>query len=759
MGNANGTADLSADEQRLLEDFLAEHRLFYAPDPDILRHHGLEPRSSEEERAIESVRDVHRLNQVRGRILSAMEESFRMVEQMGSAPGAKWGDLVTAVFTASGDMSESSAGIVAFASVSPYPIKFIRRYWTTEPTVGLRQGDGFIHNDSRYGNIHNTDQSMIMPFFHAGELVCWVSATVHEGENGACEPGGMPASAISPWDEGLRMPPFRIVEDGKVRRDLLTFLQNSVRDPKLQYEDVYVKLFACLRIMERLRSIIAEFGVDALIAFLRVNLEDTEAEVRRRIREMPDGIVRYTSWADSTLREPALLKTNCELHVKGDQATWVLKGSSPQLNNRAINCLGSSLKAFILTGLVQQIWPDLPRNQAVFSAFGFEADAGSLCNCDNDAPMPMSIQVAFRYLIKPGQIMNKMMYGVPLEARARQTVVVAAQYNQPATFIYGGMTQHLEITGNFCADINGAGQGARSNRDGEHALSGCFVFMSDTGEQELIEEELPMVRLVAQVLAKDRVGWGKYRGGLGYEQMVSSRGTPMWGFMTGQTGSEFCSAPGLFGGYSSPAYPLCRVKNINVFEWLKQPGNAERFPHDIIALMNERPIEGGAYLTSPGITFEPTSEGEIYMMCQGSGGGYGDVLERDPELVIQDLNEELISDDSAERIFKVVYDRATRRIDRAATDRARDAERSARKARGRPFHEFVAAWVKPAPPAELPYFGSWGDDAVIYAGSGDHRLVMRSDAMQPVWLPDPREVRIAELEARLAALGARTDPT
>jgi N-methylhydantoinase B/oxoprolinase/acetone carboxylase alpha subunit len=605
--------------------------------------------------------------------------------------------------------------------------------------------------------VHNTDQSMIMPFFHEGELVCWVSSTVHEGENGACEPGGMPASAISPWDEGLRMPPFRIVENKKVKRDLLTFLQNSVRDPKLQYEDVQVKLFACLRIMERLRSIIDEFGVDALISFLRRNLEDTEAEIRRRLRELPDGIVRYPSWADSTLREPAVIKTNLELHKKGERATWVIRGTAPQINNRAINCLASSIKAFILTGLVQQIWPDVPRNQAVFSAFDFEGDERTLVNCDNDAPMPMSILPAFRYLIKPGQIVNKLMYSVPPEARTRQTVVIAAQYNQPATFIYGGMTQHMEITGNFCADINGAGQGARSNRDGEHSVSGCFVYMSDTGEHELIEEELPMVRLVAQQLAKDRVGWGKYRGGLGYEQMVTSRGTPMWGFMTGQTGSEICSTPGLFGGYSSPAYPLCRIKGINVFEWLKKPGNAQQFPHSIVDLMNKRPIEGGKYLTSPGITFEPTTEGEIYMMCQGGGGGYGDVLERDPALVMKDLREDLISDESAEDIFKVVYDRATRRIDQAATAAARDAERAARKARGRPFKEFVAEWVKPEPPLDMPYFGSWGDDNVLYAGSGATRIKMDGDNVQPVWLPDPREVRIAELEARLAAFEGSGD--
>ena len=68
---------------------------------------------------------------------------------------------------------------------------------------------------------------MIMPVFHEGELICWVSSTIHEGENGACEPGGMPAAAESKWDEGLKMPPFRIVENNQVRRDLLTFLQRN----------------------------------------------------------------------------------------------------------------------------------------------------------------------------------------------------------------------------------------------------------------------------------------------------------------------------------------------------------------------------------------------------------------------------------------------------------------------------------------------------------------------------------------------------
>ena len=77
------------------------------------------------------------------------------------------------------------------------------------------------------GGIHNTDQSMMLPLFYQGELVCWVSSTVHEGENGACEPGGMPAAAESKYDEGIKMSPFKVVENFQLKRDLVTCMINN----------------------------------------------------------------------------------------------------------------------------------------------------------------------------------------------------------------------------------------------------------------------------------------------------------------------------------------------------------------------------------------------------------------------------------------------------------------------------------------------------------------------------------------------------
>src|SRR3546814_1275096 len=75
--------------------------------------------------------------------------------------------------------------------------------------------------------------------------------------------------------------------------------------------------------------------------------------------------------------------------------------------------------------------------------------------------------------------------------------------------------------------------------------SPVFGFMADSGEHEINEEDTPIIRLGAQRLAKDRIGWGMYRAGMGYEQIATSRGSPYWGFMTGCEGSKFPSAQGL----------------------------------------------------------------------------------------------------------------------------------------------------------------------------------------------------------------------
>ncbi len=737
-------------EKSVIEKFLEDNVLFLGPDPEIMRDHSVVKASAREEAALKRFDDPDEINLIRHKLQTACNESFDMVEQMGAAPGAKWGDLISGVWTMHGDLAMASmGGVLIFSVLTQHPVKFILKYWKDEPTVGLKEGDVFMHNDARYGNIHNTDQSLVIPVFHEGELVCFTGAIVHEGENGATEPGGMPSAAESPYDEGLKMSPLLVGENYEFRRDIMTFLQNSVREPKLQLEGMKAKLFAAIRMKARVDDAIAEYGIDAVVATLRKTLTDTELEVRRKLRSWPNGKVRTNVFADGTLRENCLIRIRCELHKRDDELVIDFRGSSPEFLNRANNTILASAKGMLAQEFLSFVWPDLPRNQAVFAPMTVITDERSTLNCSPEAPNAQSMMTFFPSFTAVQIGVPKFLYS----AGERSTDIIAGWYNMIVTFIYGGVNQYGELVGNVCADLNGMGGAARWNRDGEHSIAPIFAPMADIGEQELIEEEVPLMKLVPNKLMRDSEGFGKFRGGHGYQQIATMKESSMWGYMCCSIGSKFPTTYGVFGGYAPGSYPLCKVKGVNVFEVMEDRRDLLRY--SIEEIMNERPFPGATYTSHHmGLQLEFAEPGELYMITQGSGGGYGDVLERDPELVAKDYLDGLISMRPVQQIYHVILDEKTGAVDVEATQKARDAEREKRKARGKPYKEFVKQWQTDTPPADVPFYGSWDDRDTIYMGTPDKTCP--ADAIEPVMMPDPKDVRIAQLESELASLNGRS---
>ncbi len=740
------TLNPNADDKSLVEKFLEENVLFLGPDPEIMNSHKLAPESAREALALAAFTDPEVVNLVRHKLQTACNESFDMVEQMGAAPGAKWGDLISGVWTASGDLALSSmGGVLLFSVLTQHPVKFILKYWANEPTVGIHEGDIFMHNDARYGNIHNTDQSIVIPVFHQGELICFTGAVVHEGENGATEPGGMPSAAESPYDEGLKMSPLKVGENYTFRRDLMTFLQNSVREPKLQLEGMKAKLYAAMRMKERVEDAVAEYGVDAVVATLRRTLTDTADEVRRRLRAWPDGTVRQNAFPDGTLRENCLVKIRLEMTKRDDELTLDFRGSSPEFLNRANNTVLASMKGMLAQEFLSFVWPDLPRNQAVFEPMNVVTDARSTLNCSPEAPNAQSMMTFFPAFTATQLAVPKFLHS----SGELATDIIAGWYNMIVTFIYGGVNQHGELVGNLCADLNGMGGAARATRDGEHSLAPIFAPMADIGEQELIEEEVPMLKFVPTKVMRDNQGFGKFRGGHGYQQIATVKDSAMWGFMVCSIGSKFPSSHGIFGGYSPGTYPLCKIKGVDVFKVMDD--QRELLRYTIEELMNDRPFPDARYETHHmGLQFELADRGELYMITQGAGGGYGDVLERDPQLVADDYRDGLITMETAGNIYHVCMDPETAAVDLEATEQARREERAARLRRAKPYAEFVRDWVTPTPPAHLPFFGSWDDPRTLYRGTPEDTCP--ADAIVPVMMPNPKDVRIAELEAEISRL-------
>lgn len=733
-----------------IDAFLKSNLSFLGPDPEIQNNHHIAQRSPREEDILARELDPHLFAEIRGRFQAALDETFNIAEQTVATPAAQCGDMSTAFFTAAGDTSQcSTRGVAAFAVSLHYPIRFIRKYFEQDPSVGVRPGDGFLMNDCHYGGIHSPDQHMFMPVFHEAELVCWVCCAMHEGEIGAKVPGGMGPTVESPWDEGFRGSPIKIVEHYALKTDLVTLVQNNSREPQIMMADLKSRLSACKRLERRVTEAIDAHGVEAVIGFFRGNVEYMANEARRRIAELPDGTVRTTFYCDETMREAALLKIQCTFIKQGDHVTLDMRGSSPELFNRPINSLRSTISIAVSTALSYHIWPDLPAAQALTDCFDFVTDPGSLVDASNQVPVALCMQPLFKVITATEIAFSKFYYG----ASKRYARVKAGWFNQPQSIIYGGINQHMDSVGNMCGDLNGMAGGARCDMDGEHSMSPNFGSYCDIGEGEEAEEGLPFVRMISKRLYPDNCGFGKYRGGAAYQYGLMRFGTLPFGFQTFTGGSYFPSTQGLFGGYACPVYAVCTIRGKNLFADIK--ADPTLFRASIEYLMNEQPFKGATYTSrSMAVPFDFYGEGELFMVAQGAGGGYGDVLERDPALVIKDLDEKIISPATARETYGLVYDEVTLAVDLAATAKARAAQREERKARGMNWDDFVARKVRTTPPADVMYFGEWNGSAELYAGPYGKGL---PGQLPPLFMPDPLLVENAQLKARIAELEAGFD--
>ena len=198
------------------------------------------------------------------------------------------GDSMVAIFTANGDLINASCGTYLHAIIQPIVIKFIQKYYMDNP--GIRDGDIWYTNDALYGGIHNPDQVALMPVFHKGQLIAWASAALHTTETGAIEPGGMPVSAKSRFEEGLNLPPIKIGENFELRNDFLEFYSvYGLRAPAMFISDLRARCTTADRVRVRLLELADRRGQDFVVGLLRRMCETAEVGARKKIRALPEG--------------------------------------------------------------------------------------------------------------------------------------------------------------------------------------------------------------------------------------------------------------------------------------------------------------------------------------------------------------------------------------------------------------------------------------------------------------------------------------
>ncbi|MDP2734824.1 MAG: hydantoinase B/oxoprolinase family protein [bacterium] len=257
----------------------------------------------------------------------------------------------------------------------------------------------------------------------------------------------------------------------------------------------------------------------------------------------------------------------------------------------------------------------------------------------------------------------------------------------------------------FC--LNTMGQGGRATGDGMDAYGFAWCAFGRSPDSEQVESELPLTVTLSQHW-KDSSGPGCYRGGSGAVQQWMIHKVPSILSLCIGNGSKVPLAQPLFGGYASAPVPGISIRKADLLERM-QKGDPE-LTLDHRAIFEKGDI-GGEW-KSELVARRPDvyQEGDLLFGFSGGGPGYGDPLDREPEAVMEDLKKNVISDVTAQNIYKVAYDLERRKVDTAGTDRLRQMERQARLARGKPYEEFQKEWSKKSPPPEiLQWYGSWPD--------------------------------------------------
>jgi N-methylhydantoinase B/oxoprolinase/acetone carboxylase alpha subunit len=663
-----------------------------------LRFHP-EPLTAEEQKGMKDI-DPTVAGIFGHKLLTIALEGNEMVMKLGASTGSRWGDTALAIYTASGDNATCATGLYFHAVLGTLPVKYIVKHWLNNPSVGVKPGDAFFSNDPFYAGVHAADMGIFSPIFYQDKLVCFVGSIVHSGECGACEPGGMPTTSKCIYDEGIQFPPTKIAENYTLREDLLNAMNHMVRDPRVFTLDIKARMAALRTVEKRLKAAIEKVGTQQFISMLRYQIDIAAEGAKKKISQWNDGTFKHMETLDAVGPISRAMKISLTLEKKGDTLYFDYDGTSPQVMDLACNAIPIGIMAIQMTYWMAHLFSDLPHNTGLLVPLRYRIPEGSMINAHRESPKagsPFTMNLNRQIL---WQTIQKVIYS------SMKEMVLAQPAHTFNTVVYGGINQYGAPFADAGAEMNSDGFGARFDKDGVNAAGASFAPMSsEPGEVESLEASLPFL-YIFRSLHRDSCGQGKYRGGVGMDYAMAVYDVPgiglgSWGFNSKATINQ-----GLFGGYGSPVMPFVRITNTNLKELLRSPDF--KLPSTSWMAYEEKGIQGDYEADKYPSPPRPVKAFDIVAGGTAGGGGYGDPLERDPLLVMKDLEDGVISHRVAEDIYRVSYNRETLMVDQDETKSLRQKEREERKKRGVPFEDFERKWRELKPPEEiLEFYGDW----------------------------------------------------
>jgi len=611
------------------------------------------------------------------------------------------GDSLVAIMTATGDIVNGSCGTYLHAVIPPLAIKYILETYGNE----IKDGDLWFANDAVYGGVHNPDQMVCMPVFYDGKLVAWTAALVHTTETGAIEPGGMPVSASSRFEEGMNVPPMRIGRNFRLDEDVVSmFVAFGIRAPSMIAVDLKARCTTADRVRTRLIELCDREGPDYLTGLFRRMLQEAEAGAKALIEQWPDGKYRCVTFSDAVGLKQGLVRS-CYMTIdkKGDRMLVDLSETGPETPS-PYNAHPQAAIAHFSNYIYEYLFHALPISNGTFASIDFKFGVRTCLSPDPSAATSCSVMISTGVMSAVHNTCAKAMYSTALWKQSG-----ASMGNGGNALVLAGLNQWGAPFADMLAySINTEGQGARPTEDGMDAFGFPWCVFGRAPNTEQVENEFPLLVPLSNHW-KDSCGHGKYRGGVGTVQMWVAHHVPAVYMMAIADNTKLQTPQPLFGGYAPCTVPGIGIRNANVKTLMVEGSKA--LDLDIQTLLTERPIEGNYEIEFQGRSVRPYNNGDVATFAFSCGGtGYGDPIDRDAKAIEQDIVKGVLSPEAARHVYKVARDETDRRVNLEQTAELRTQELLARKARGRRYDEFEAAWLKQKPRDEiLTYYGSWPD--------------------------------------------------
>ena len=382
-------------------------------------------------------------------------------------------------------------------SVSLTTREILRRF----PLDSMRPDDTFICNDPWIASGHLPDVFLASPIFHQGRPVGFAVSIGHVTDIG----GSLRRIGTTEvFEEGLRIPPCRLIAGGEDNRDVVEFIRYNVRVPDMVLNDFYAQVGAHKVIERRVREFLEEAGEGDLRPFAEAILSRSEAATRSVIKALPRGSYEAEALTDGFI-DPLLIKVSVSTTDDGE-LTVDYTGSSPESRQGAINspyaCTYSETVSTVHTVLL----PHVPANAGCFRPMHVVAPEGSVFNAR--PPAAVNIRTRAVFLADP-VVMAALAHVVPDK-------VMAAPGQAGGYQVHGTFEERPFLT----FFMQSGGMGASSHGHGASCL--FFPGTMSTGSLEVIEQHGPLLIRGKRIL-RDSGGEGRYNGGCGQEVVVALR--------------------------------------------------------------------------------------------------------------------------------------------------------------------------------------------------------------------------------------------